>query len=110
MALTTYYIKLQERALDKIAMLKREILCLPSIDDDNLNEQVIDNLNQIVTKLENIDILKFPLGTEVKIIDNFHEHKGYVEGNVLKIVGYDDYDNYILSGGYVCSEAELEIY
>ena len=49
------------------------------------------------------------IGTKVKIIDNFHEHIGYVKGTILKITKHDEYGNYILSSGHCCSEAEMEI-
>jgi len=56
MALTTYYLKLQERALKRMEELKQDIDRLPSIDDENLTEQVIDNLEENVEQLENINI------------------------------------------------------
>ena len=49
------------------------------------------------------------IGTEVKIIDNFHDHVGYVEDSIVKIIEHDDYGNYILSSGHCCSESEIEI-
>ena len=49
------------------------------------------------------------IGTEVKIIDNFHEHLGYVKDNIVKIIGHDESGNYILSSGHCCTEAEMEI-
>tara|TARA_R110001592_G_scaffold123076_2_gene330503 strand:+ start:183 stop:674 length:492 start_codon:yes stop_codon:yes gene_type:complete len=58
-------------------------------------------------ELENTSMIK--IGTEVKIIDNFHEHVGYVEDTIVKIIEHDEYENYILSSGHCCSEAEMEI-
>jgi hypothetical protein len=49
------------------------------------------------------------IGTKVEIIDNFHEHIGYMKGTTQTILAYDDYGNYILSSGHCCSEAEIEI-
>ena len=49
------------------------------------------------------------IGTKVEIIDNFHEHIGYVKGSILKIIAHDDYGNYILNSGHCCSEAEFQI-
>jgi hypothetical protein len=49
------------------------------------------------------------IGTEVKIIDNFHDHVGYVEDSIVKIIEHDDYGNYILSSGHCCTESEMEI-
>jgi hypothetical protein len=48
-------------------------------------------------------------GTEVKIIDNFHDHVGYVEDSIVKIIEHDEYGNYILSSGHCCSESEMQI-
>lgn len=49
------------------------------------------------------------IGTKVEIIDNFHEHIGYVKGTTQTILARDDYGNYILSSGHCCSEVEIEI-
>ena len=48
------------------------------------------------------------IGTEVKIIDNFHEHIGYVKDSILKIIEHDEDGYYILSSGHYCSESEIE--
>tara|TARA_R110000751_G_scaffold123382_1_gene224200 strand:+ start:760 stop:969 length:210 start_codon:yes stop_codon:yes gene_type:complete len=48
------------------------------------------------------------VGTEVKIIDNFQDHVGYVRDSILKIIEHDEYGNYILSSGHCCSESEIE--
>lgn len=49
------------------------------------------------------------VGTKVKIVDNFHEHIGYIPGTVGTIIEIDEYDNYILDIGYCTSEAEIEL-
>ena len=57
--------------------------------------------------LENTCMIK--IGTEVKIIDNFYEHLGYVKDSIVKIVEHDECGNYILSSGHCCSVLEIEI-
>jgi CRISPR/Cas system Type II protein with McrA/HNH and RuvC-like nuclease domain len=66
------------------------------------NEQELESL---IDKYESM----IEIGTEVKIIDNFHEHVGYVEDSIVKIIEHDEYGNYILSSGHCCSESEIEI-
>lgn len=66
------------------------------------NEQELESL---IDKYESM----IEIGTEVKIIDNFHEHVGYVEDSIVKIIEHDDYGNYMLSSGHCCSESEIEI-
>ena len=66
------------------------------------NEQELESL---IDKYESM----IEIGTEVKIIDNFHEHVGYVEDSIVKIIEHDDYGNYILSSGHCCTESEMEI-
>mgnify|MGYP000702832623 CR=1 FL=1 len=66
------------------------------------NEQELESL---IDKYESM----IEIGTEVKIIDNFHDHVGYVEDSIVKIIKHDDYGNYILSSGHCCSEAEFQI-
>jgi len=56
MALTTYYIKLQERALNKLKELEKQIEDLPSIDDENLSESLIDRLDEQLEILENLNL------------------------------------------------------
>ena len=56
MALTTYYIKLQERALNKLKQLEKQIEDLPSIDDENLSESLIDRLDEQLEILENLNL------------------------------------------------------
>ena len=56
MALTTYYIKLQERALNKLKQLEKQIEDLPSIDDENLSESLIDRLDEQLEILENFNL------------------------------------------------------
>ncbi len=56
MALTTYYIKLQERALNKLKQLEKQIEDLPSIDDENLTESLIDRLDEQLEILENLNL------------------------------------------------------
>jgi len=56
MALTTYYIKLQERALNKLKQLEKHIEDLPSIDDENLTESLIDRLDEQLEILENLNL------------------------------------------------------
>jgi hypothetical protein len=68
-------------------------------------EKEIEEIQRI--ELENTSMIK--IGTEVKIIDNFHEHVGYVEDSIVKIIEHDEYGNYILSSGHCCSESEMEI-
>lgn len=48
------------------------------------------------------------IGTKVKIIDNFHEHIGYVPDTIGTITNTED-GYYFLDIGYCVSEAELEI-
>lgn len=55
MALTTYYIKLQERALNKLKQLEKQIEDLPSIDDENLTESLIDRLDDELDILNDIN-------------------------------------------------------
>jgi len=55
MALTTYYIKLKERALNKLQQLEKQIEDLPSIDDENLTESLIDRLNYELDILNEIN-------------------------------------------------------
>jgi len=55
MALTTYYIKLQERALNKLQQLEKQIEDLPSIDDENLSESLIDRLDDELDILNDIN-------------------------------------------------------
>ena len=66
------------------------------------NEQELESL---IDKYESM----IEIGTEVKIIDNFHEHVGYVEDSIVKIIEHDEYGNYILSSGHCCTESEMEI-
>jgi len=66
------------------------------------NEQELESL---IDKYESM----IEIGTEVKIIDNFHEHVGYVEDSIVKIIEHDDYGNYMLSSGHCCTESEMEI-
>ena len=66
------------------------------------NEQELESL---IDKYESM----IEIGTEVKIIDNFHEHVGYVEDSIVKIIEHDEYGNYILSSGHCCSESEMQI-
>jgi CRISPR/Cas system Type II protein with McrA/HNH and RuvC-like nuclease domain len=66
------------------------------------NEQELESL---IDKYESM----IEIGTEVKIIDNFHDHVGYVEDSIVKIIEHDDYGNYILSSGHCCTESEMEI-
>ena len=56
MALTTYYIKLQERALNKLKQLEKQIEDLPSTDDENLTESLIDRLDIQIEILENLNL------------------------------------------------------
>ena len=56
MALTTYYIKLQKRALNKLKQLEKQIEDLPSIDDENLTESLIDRLDEQLEILENLNL------------------------------------------------------
>lgn len=56
MAITTYYIKLQERALNKLKQLEKQIEDLPSIDDENLTESLIDRLDIQIEILENLNL------------------------------------------------------
>jgi CRISPR/Cas system Type II protein with McrA/HNH and RuvC-like nuclease domain len=66
------------------------------------NEQELESL---IDKYESM----IEIGTEVKIIDNFHDHVGYVEDSIVKIIEHDDYGNYMLSSGHCCTESEMEI-
>jgi len=68
-------------------------------------EKEIEEIQRI--ELENTSMIK--IGTEVKIIDNFHDHVGYTEDSIVKIIEHDEYGNYILSSGHCCSESEMEI-
>tara|TARA_R110000751_G_scaffold22618_1_gene63567 strand:+ start:346 stop:546 length:201 start_codon:yes stop_codon:yes gene_type:complete len=48
------------------------------------------------------------VSTEVKIIDNFQDHVGYVRDSILKIIEHNEDGYYILSSGHLCSESEIE--
>ena len=54
------------------------------------------------------EVMTFPLGTRVVIVDNFDEHIGYKQGTICKIVEITDDGFYVLDNGYWCSEAEIK--
>jgi len=45
---------------------------------------------------------------QIKIIDNFHEHKGYKKDTVLDVL-YIKNNGFIITKNYCCSFAEIEI-
>ena len=45
---------------------------------------------------------------QIKIIDNFNEHKGYKKDTVLNVL-YINNDGFIITENYYCSFAEIEI-
>ena len=87
-------------------------ICKPNI---NKNTKMTQNLNKFEKEIEEIKRIELEnttmikIGTEVKIIDNFYEHLGYVKDSIVKIIEHDECGNYILSSGHCCSELEIEI-
>jgi hypothetical protein len=45
---------------------------------------------------------------QIKIIDNFHEHKGYKKNTILDVL-YINNDGFMITKNYCCSFSEIEI-
>jgi hypothetical protein len=45
---------------------------------------------------------------KIKIIDNFDEHEGYVEGTILNVLSISDDEYMVTDGGWYVSNCECE--